>query len=122
MGNLRFKAEELLNQKINELKIDNSNIPEDVNELIHELQIHHIELEMQNEELRKSQIELQNSNIKYFELYNFAPCSYYTLDPDGMIIDVNFAGASLLGIEKLYLINQAFIQFVPMIHVINSQN
>jgi len=67
---------------------------------------------MQNEELRKSQIKLQNSNIKYFELYNFAPCSYFTLDPDGMIIDVNYAGASLLGIEKIYLINRTFIQFV----------
>lgn len=112
MGNLRFKAEELLNRKINELKIDDSNIPDNVNELIHELQIHHIELEMQNEELRKSQIGLQTSNIKYFELYNFAPCSYFTLNPNGIIIDVNFAGTSLIGIDKIYLINRAFIQFV----------
>ncbi|UTB32568.1 MAG: PAS domain S-box protein [Methanobacterium sp. ERen5] len=109
---LRFKAEELLNHKINELEIDDSNIPEDVNELIHELQIHHIELKMQNEELKKSQIELQTSNIKYFELYNFAPCSYFTLNPNGMIIDVNFAGTFILGIDKIYLINRAFIQFV----------
>ncbi|ADZ09570.1 signal transduction histidine kinase [Methanobacterium lacus] len=109
---LRFKAEELLNQKINELEIDDSKMPENINELIHELQIHHIELEMQNEELRKSQIELQTSNIKYFELYNFAPCSYFTIDTDGMIIDVNFAGTSLMGIDKIYLINRAFIQFV----------
>ena len=67
---------------------------------------------MQNDELKKSQIELQNSNIKYFELYNFAPCSYFTLDPDGLIIDVNFAGSSILGIDKIYLINRAFVQFV----------
>lgn len=102
-----MKAEELLNQKIKGI-----NIPQDVNELIHELQVHHIELEMQNEELMKNQIELQTANIKYFELYNFAPCGYFTLNPNGIIMDVNLAGTAILGIEKFNLTKSAFIKFV----------
>lgn len=107
-----MNAEKKLKEKINDLEMDESNIPQDVSKLIHELQVHQIELEMQNEELIKNQIALQTSNIKYFELYNYAPCSYFTLDPDGLIIDVNFAGSRILGIEKIYLINRAFFQFV----------
>lgn len=109
---LRLKAEELLKKNIDDLQIRESNISSDITELIHELQVHQIELELQNEELLKSQIELQTSNIKYFELYNFAPTGYITINPKGLIMDVNFAASSLIGIEKIYLINRAFIQFV----------
>jgi PAS domain S-box-containing protein len=97
----------LLSQKINAL-----DIPQDVNELINELQVHQIELEMQNEELRKSQLKLQTSQNRYFELYNFAPTSYFTLDEKELIKDVNIAGTNLLGLEKSNLINSAFIRFV----------
>ena len=69
-------------------------------ELIEELRIHQIELELQNEELKESQIEVTNSQNKYFELYNFAPVGYFTLDKKGLIIDVNLAGADLLGAER----------------------
>ena len=97
----------MLNQKIKGL-----DIPQDVNELIHELQLHQIELEMQNEELRKSQLKLQTSQNRYFELYNFAPTGYFTLDEKELVKDVNFAGADLLGLEKSNIINSAFIRFV----------
>lgn len=71
--NLRLNAEKLLCEE------DETNDSYDVHKLVHELQVHQIELEMQNEELMKSQIELQSANNKYFELYNFAPCGYFTL-------------------------------------------
>lgn len=104
--NLRLKAEKLLCQE------DETNGLYDVHKLVHELQVHQIELEMQNEELMKSQIELQSANNKYFELYNFAPCGYFTLDTNGIIKDVNIAGTNILGIEKENLVERAFIRFI----------
>ncbi len=67
---------------------------------------------MQNEELRKSQLNLQTSQNRYFDLYNFAPTGYFTLDQNELITDVNIAGAALLGVGKKNLINIAFIRFV----------
>ena len=61
---------------------------------------------------RDSQIELANSQNKYFELYNFAPVGYFTLDKNGLILDVNLAGAKLLGTERKNLINRAFIRCI----------
>jgi two-component system, chemotaxis family, sensor kinase Cph1 len=88
------------------------NISPDVNELIHELEVHQIELEMQNDELIRTQLELQTSQNRYFELYNYAPTSYFTLDENELIKDVNLAGVTLLGVEKNNLINSAFIRFI----------
>ena len=105
--NLRKMAEKLLKQKIKGF-----DIPEDTRELIHELQVHQIELEMQNDELRKSQLKLQTSQDKYFELYNFAPTSYFTLDENELIKDVNLAAVTLIGVEKTNLIKTAFISFI----------
>ena len=67
---------------------------------------------MQNEELRESEIKLEDSRDKYFDLYNFAPVGYITLNERGLILDVNLAGASLLKVERLNLLNKAFIQFL----------
>ena len=77
---IRAQAEELLADKIKDL-----NIPDAVNELIHELQVHQIELEIQNEELKRYQSQLQTSKNRYFELYNFAPIGYFTLDQKELI-------------------------------------
>ena len=72
----------------------------DFDELLYELRVHQIELEMQNDELMKSQLKLEESRLKYFDLYNFAPVGYFTLDKDGLISEVNLAGAELLGVER----------------------
>jgi len=73
---LQEKAEKILDNQITHTKeqsIDN-------NELIHDLRVHQIELEIQNEELRESQLKLEDSKRKYFDLYNFAPDGYFTID------------------------------------------
>ena len=84
----------------------------DVDEVIYELRVHQVELEMQNEELIKTQIRLEDSQRKYFDLYNFAPDGYFTLDKDGIILEANLKGASLLGIERHKLYKTAFIQYI----------
>ena len=78
------------------------------------MRVHQIELELQNEELRESQIKLENSQREYFDLYNFAPVGYFTLDKDGIILNVNIEGSALLNIERVKLYNNAFIRFVPV--------
>jgi chemotaxis family two-component system sensor kinase Cph1 len=105
---LRKEAEELVKNQIDHTK-DKS---WDLDEVIYELRVHQMELEIQNEELRESQINLENFAHKYFDLYNFAPIGYFTLDKDGIILDVNLAGSALLGVERLNLNNSAFIQYV----------
>jgi two-component system CheB/CheR fusion protein len=111
---LRKQAEKVVQEKA----ADFQDIPAgDVQELIHELQVHQIELEMQNDELRRAQLELEDSRNKYYELYDFAPIGYFTLDQNGLILEANLAGADMLGIERRYLIKRAFSGFVvPAYH------
>lgn len=105
---MRRKAEETVKNQVDHTKDKSWNL----DDVIYELRVHQVELEMQNEELRNTQIKLEYSQHKYFDLYNFAPIGYLTLDEKGLILDVNLAGASLLKVEKLNLINTAFIQFI----------
>jgi len=86
-------------------------------ELIHELHVHQIELEMQNEALRKSQMETTESQNKYSDLYDFAPVGYFTHDKKGRIIEANVTGASLLGANKRSLAKQPFQRFITPDHL-----
>ncbi|GAX62143.1 signal transduction histidine kinase [Candidatus Scalindua japonica] len=79
---------------------------EDVRSLAHELQIHQIELEMQNEELHKAQLQVEGLLRKYSDLYNFAPVGYFTTNEKGLILETNLRGASMLGIERSLLIKK----------------
>ncbi len=79
---------------------------------LHELQVHQVELEMQNAELRQAQEELELSRNTYAELYDFAPVGYFTFDARGLIREVNLTGAQLLGIERQQLANKPFISFI----------
>ncbi len=103
---LRSKAEKLLGDKV---VSDHEHLD---HELIHELQVHKIELELQNEELKSSQIKLEESRSKYWDLYDFAPIGYLTLSEDGIITEINLAGASLLKIPRNDLIKRPFILFL----------
>ena len=106
---LRNRAEKSLRKSSGDLR---ESPVEDVQKLIQELRVHQIELEMQNEELRKSQVELAESRDKYSDLYDFAPIGYFTLDDKGLILEANLTGADLLGLERVSLVKKGFSQFV----------
>jgi PAS domain S-box-containing protein len=80
--------------------------------LLHELQVHQIELEMQNDALRYAQNELQVARDRYADLYDFAPVGYLTLNPDGMIAEINLTGVKLLGKERKKLLQKRFTALV----------
>lgn len=103
---LRAQAEGLLGQTASYPAVKSAE------QLLHELQVHQIELEMQNETLRQTQIALELSAERYRDLYDFAPIAYLTLNAYGMIIEINHAGADLLGKLRQRLINSRFSQYV----------
>jgi len=107
--NLREQAEKRAKQPIVEFRKERR---EDTAELIHELRVHQIELEIQNEELRNAQLELADSRNKYCELYDFAPVGYFTLNKDGLIVGANLTGAAFLGEEKDNLLKSKFSHFI----------
>ena len=107
---LRRKAEELLKEK--QKKVDIPAIEADAKKLLHELQVHQIELEMQNEELHQANETAEAALKKYTMMYDFAPMGYFTLDSDGSICDLNFTGAELLGEKRFALVNSNFKLFV----------
>lgn len=81
-------------------------------ELLHELRMYQIELEMQNETLRQSQITMEESRDRYVDFYDFAPTGYITLDHQALITEINLTGADLLGKERSKLVNRRFANFV----------
>jgi PAS domain S-box-containing protein len=102
---LRRRAMETLKSKSSPME----KMPaEDVRNLVEELQIHQVELEMQNEELRSVQWELEQSRKKYSDLYDFAPVGYLTLSEEGRIVEANLTAAKQLGIERSLLIGKPF--------------
>jgi two-component system nitrate/nitrite sensor histidine kinase NarX len=86
--------------------------PDAIQNLLHELQVHQIELELQNEELHRVQDELQAARMKYTYLYDFAPVGYFTMDQSGVIEEVNLAGAALLGMDRQHLVHRSFSDMV----------
>ncbi|MBV8939420.1 MAG: response regulator [Alphaproteobacteria bacterium] len=106
---LRERAEELLRRTRNDIR---KMSPEDVAELFYELQVHQIELSMQNDELRRTQEELDASHRKYYDLYDFAPVGYITLDKAGTILEANLMAGTLLGKPRSELSGKKFSEFV----------
>jgi PAS domain S-box-containing protein len=80
----------------------------DLRRLFHELEVHQIELELQNEELQRAHAEAETLLMKYTALYDFAPTGYFTLDQEGTLRGLNLAGASLLGTERSKLLDRRF--------------
>ncbi|MFM9916742.1 MAG: putative bifunctional diguanylate cyclase/phosphodiesterase [Rhizobacter sp.] len=81
-------------------------------ELTHELHVHQIELEMQNEELRRTQAALAAARDRYVDLYDRAPVGYATVDAQGIIVEVNLTGAAMLGAQRKQLQGQPFARYV----------
>ncbi|HWQ66159.1 MAG TPA: GAF domain-containing protein [Methanospirillum sp.] len=81
-------------------------------EIIHELRVHQIELELQNEELQKAYLELEHSRKRYIDLYDFSPVGYITLTEEALISEVNLTGATMLGVVRQRLIRSRFRKFV----------
>jgi len=107
---LRREAEKSLQAQMADLYPTRAE--EEAHRLLHELQVHQIELEMQNAELRQARDEVETALEKFTDLYDFAPVGYFTLARDTGIVAVNLAGAGLLGLERSHLINRRFELFV----------
>lgn len=107
---LRKKAEEQLTKK--QKDIGATDVEPDVKKLLHELQVHQIELEMQNEELRQAYETTEAALKKYTMLYDFAPIGYFTLNSEGSILDLNFTGAEMLNDRRFSLINSNLKLFI----------
>ena len=108
-GDLRRRAEELLRGK----PVDLDAIPpKEAGRLLHELRVHQIELEMQNEELRRAQQELEASRVKYFDLYDMAPVGYFNVSQKGLILEANLRGADLLGVGRTRLVKQPLTRYI----------
>ena len=108
---LRKRAEDQYNRSQSAGKISSLN-ETDLQRLVHELQVHQIELEMQNEELLRARAEIEAGLERYTDLYDFAPIGYFALGRDGIINQANLRGAQLLGVERARLIGRRFELFV----------
>lgn len=107
---LREKAENVLST---EQKLKIKNLSEaDTLALIHELQVHQVELELQNLEIARAQLEAQMAADRYIELYDFSPIGYFTLSKIGFIEELNFSGASLFEETRTFLKDKKFADFL----------
>ncbi len=108
-SDLRSKAEKILNHASKPVGMLTD---AETRELAHELQVHQIELEMQNEELRRAQVKIEESRCQYAHLYDFAPVGYFTISDKGIILNANLTGAKMLCIERSLLIGKPLGLFV----------
>ena len=107
---LRRYAEKRLKETT---KFNSVSPPEhDSKRLLHELEVHQIELEMQNAELHQAHEEMEKVLERYTDLYDFAPVGYFTLDNNCVIRAVNLAGGTLLGLERSQLLGRSFESFI----------
>ncbi|MBK8048734.1 MAG: PAS domain-containing sensor histidine kinase [Anaerolineales bacterium] len=106
---IRNKAEAVMQERYtaSELRQD-----ADLEAILHELRVHQIELELQNDELRRTQVDLETMQRKYFDLYRLAPVAYLHLDDQGIIQDLNLKGAELLGGELQMITNRPLVSYL----------
>lgn len=114
MSNFQKLTKAQLIKKLNQLQskqiaYDNSH---ELYRLHHDLEVHQIELEMQNRELREKQQDIELARDKYADLYEFAPLSYLTLDNKGVIRNINLTGAAMLNATREYLLGKPFSAYL----------
>ncbi len=113
VAQLRWRAEEAARKRA----ILSAEIPDDLSPLgmkkvIHDLRVHQIELEMQNEELRRTQVELSAARERHYDLYDLAPVGYCIISPEGLIQEANLTVVTLLGTARAALIKQPITRFI----------
>jgi len=110
---LRKRAEYKLRQSTAPVAKDLMDLsPEETRQMLHELQVHQIELELQNDELRRAQAELDASRARYFDLYDLAPVGYCTISEKGLILETNLTAAELLNVSRNEMVNQPVSRFI----------
>ena len=114
---LRQRAEDIAREKmsLSSKKLE-AQSPETIWQTLHELHVHQIELEMQNEELRHAQLQLDTARARYFDLYDLAPVGYCTVSEQGLILEANFAASTLLGMVRSNIVGQRFSRFIVKSH------
>ena len=113
-GDLRHEAERRLHAR--KASTAEAVAKRDARALVHELQVHQIELEMQNEELQSARAAAEEASEKYGDLFDFAPVGYFLWDAEGRILEINLAGAALVSLDRNAVIEKRFGQFVAMEH------
>jgi diguanylate cyclase (GGDEF)-like protein/PAS domain S-box-containing protein len=110
---LRKQAESIIKNK-NQVSRGNMGImfSEEIEKILHELQVHQIELEMQNDELRVKQMKLDAARARYFDIYNLAPVGYCTLSRSSMIIEANKTAGEMFGNSRAEMVGQPFFRFI----------
>ena len=113
-------ARRLRDRAIEEARARTTPIPEDLSSLsvedarglLHDLRVHRIELELQNEELRSSQEQLELARARYFDLYDLAPVGYVTISETGLVLEANLTAAGLLDTARSAIVKQPWTSFV----------
>ena len=112
-ADLRMHAENIIRKKtIGMPKSMEALSPEETRQTLHDLRVHQVELEMQNEELRRAQTELETMRARYFDLYDLAPIGYCTVSEKGLILEANLTAANLLGVSRSDLAKQPLSRFI----------
>jgi len=93
-------------------EIRDAQSPEESRQLLHALRVHQIELEIQNDELRRAHAELDASRARYFNLFDLAPMGYFALSETGLVMEANLAAAALLGVTRGVLVRQPLTRFI----------
>ena len=113
VSDLRRLAEAILHEKTARFPpVNPSPSPAETQRILHELEVHQIELEMQNDEMQQAQADLAAERERYFDLFELAPVGYCIISEQGLIEKTNLAAASLLGQYKSALLKQPFSRFI----------
>ena len=110
---MRRQAEAIVRAEKNRFREDLEAMSgEDIRQMLHELRVHQVQLEMQNQELQRQQQEMAQLRARYFDLYDLAPVGYCTLSEEGIIQEANLAAATLLGVDRRMLVKQPISGFI----------
>lgn len=113
-ASLRDRAEEQLQRNLDSERSKADQSEADMMKLVHELEVYKVELEIQNDELKRASEKAEIATEKYTAIYDFAYTGYFTLDADGHICELNHSGAKMLNMERSTLVNGNFKQFVTI--------